>query len=105
MPNLTMSIPHQLPRPEARQRVERLIADLKQQYGGTVGRLEERWTGDRLDFTISAMGISVPGHVDVEDQAVKVEVVLPLALAMLAGGVRQTIEQEGRKMLGNRPPG
>jgi hypothetical protein len=49
------------------------------------------------------MGMSISGNLRVEDQAVILEVTLPWALATLAKTATQTIEQEGRKLLGNEP--
>src|SRR5262245_9134818 len=102
MRNMTLSIPHQLTRAEARQRVEQLVTQLKHQHGNLLGRAEETWTGDTLSFRAAPMGMSVSGQLFVEDQAVRVEVALPWALAMLAGNMRQSIEQEGRKLLAQR---
>jgi putative polyhydroxyalkanoate system protein len=102
MPNLTVSIPHQLTRQEARRRIESQIAQLQQQYASHLDHLEHRWTGDRLDFAAGVMGMSITGNLRVEDQAVILEVVLPWVLATLANTAKQTIEQEGRKLLGNK---
>jgi putative polyhydroxyalkanoate system protein len=99
MPNLTVSIPHQLSREEARRRVEELVADLLRDYGGMATRVQQSWSGDTLNFDVGAMGMSVSGHVDVEDQLVRLEAAIPFALAMLAGNMREKIEQEGRKLL------
>src|SRR4051794_21209050 len=101
MPNLTMSIPHQLSRAEARQRVGELVGQVQKLYGG-LGRVEERWEGDTMTFTHTVAGLLVTGKVFVEDQAVRLDVVLPMALALLAGGVKQKVEQEGRKLLARR---
>jgi putative polyhydroxyalkanoate system protein len=100
MPNLTVSIPHQLSRQEARRRVEELVANLQRQYGGMASRVEQNWTGDTMNFAVSAMGMSVTGEVVVADDVVRLDVALPFALAMLAGNVKQQIEEEGRKLLG-----
>lgn len=99
MPNLSVSIPHQLPRAEAKKRVEGLISQLKNDYGGDAAHVDESWAGDTLTFKVAAMGMSLAGQVAVEDQAVKVDVALPFMLAMLSGRVKQTIEEEGRKLL------
>ena len=100
MPNLTVSIPHQLSRVEAKERVETLLADLQRQYGGMASRATQSWDGDTMSFEVGAMGMSVSGKVFVEDVCVRLEVALPLALSMLAGSVKQRIEEEGRKLLG-----
>jgi len=98
MSNLTVSIPHQLSRVEAKQRVEQLIDQFRQQYGN-LGKIERRWDGDTLHFTLTAAGMSHTGQAFVEDQAVRVEIPLPWPLAMLAGNLKKQIEQEGRKLL------
>jgi hypothetical protein len=102
--NLNISIPHQLTRAEARRRAQSQVAQLKQQHGSALGHLQDTWTGDTMAFTLHAAGITITGHVFVEDQAVRVEVPLPWPLATLLGGLRQQIEQQGRKLL-EKPAG
>jgi len=103
MPNLTASIPHQLTRTEAKRRIQDQIAQLRGQYGTVLGSLQENWEGDTLHFAAGAMGQSIKGSVAVEDQAVQVNVELPWLLAQIAGGVKQQIEQQGRKLLSGPP--
>ncbi len=102
MSRLTVSIPHQLSREEARRRIQEQVAQLQAQHGSTLSRLEQRWTGDTLDFTVVALGQTVTGQVFVEDREVRLEVVLPWMLAMLANLARPKIEQQGRKLLESR---
>jgi putative polyhydroxyalkanoate system protein len=99
MPSINVSIPHQLSRPEAKRRVEEMVGQFQRDYGGRLGRLDERWNGDTLDFSFAAMGMTTSGHVYVEDQVVRLDVDLPWMLAMLAGRMKQEIEQKGRKLL------
>ena len=99
MPKLSISLPHQLDRAEARKRTQECIAQVRQQYGGTLGRVEERWNGDTLDFALVAMGTSISGQAHVEDQAVRLEIQLPWVLSMFAERIKQSIEQQGRKLL------
>lgn len=102
MPKLSVSIPHQLSRQEARSRVGQLVDQSRQQLDG-LGTLDERWDGDILNFKGSALGVSVTGAVHVEDQEVRLEVDLPWQLAMFSATVKQRIEQEGRKLLESKP--
>lgn len=97
MPNLTVSIPHQHTRVEAKRRVEDLVVQLQKQ--GTVTKVESRWTGDTMDFGFSAMAMAVSGQVFVEDNAVRVEIALPWVLSTLASGLKRRIEEEGHKLL------
>jgi hypothetical protein len=80
------------------------IDQLRRQHGGMLSRLEDRWTGDRLDFTVVALGATVTGQAFVEDQVVRLEVALPWLLAMLAGPVKHTLERQGRNLLESKQP-
>jgi putative polyhydroxyalkanoate system protein len=103
MQTLTASIPHRLTREEARRRIESEIATLRQQHGHLLHSLHESWTGDRLDFSMSALGQSIRGNLVVSDHAVNIEVELPWLLAMLAGPVKKRVEQEGQLLLSGPP--
>ena len=101
MQNLTLSIPHRLTRAEVKRRIQDEAAKLKGQYGAILGNIEERWTGDTMEFTLAVTGVTLSGHVYVEDQVVRLEMPVPWPLGILAGGVKKQIEQEGRKLLGS----
>jgi len=102
MANLTVSIPHQLTREEAKRRVGELVSQFQKQYGG-LGQVSQRCEGDTMHFTLAAAGMTTTGQVFVEDQAVRLDIPLPWPLRMLAAGIKQCIEQEGRKLLGPPP--
>jgi putative polyhydroxyalkanoate system protein len=103
MQNLTVTIPHQLSRAEARRRIDEGMREVRQQYGGMLSRLEDRWDGDTLSFTAAAMDQTVSGQIFVEGNQVRVEVALPWMLALLGGVARQHLEQRGHRLLGSRP--
>jgi putative polyhydroxyalkanoic acid system protein len=109
MPDMTASIPHQLTRSEAKQRIQDQIALVRQRHGGVVTSLQETWTGDRLQFSANAAGQSLSGHLTVDDQMVHLTVHLPWFLSILAGSIRHRLEAEGRQLLGRmeqeKPPG
>jgi putative polyhydroxyalkanoate system protein len=103
MPNLTMSIPHQLGRVEAKRRIEQYAAQMLQQYGHLLGQVTQRWNGDTLEFLLVSAGQSVTGQIIVEEQVVRVEIALPWIFTMLTGTVKQQVEQQGRLLLGHQP--
>lgn len=103
MPNLTVTIPHQLGRDEARRRIDEQATRLQSQHGGMLQRVEQRWEGDTMHFLLAAVGQSVTGTLRVAEQEVHLEVALPWMLAMLAGAVKAQIEKQGRDLLGHRP--
>ena len=96
---VTVSIPHALGRSEARRRIDEGFGDFSRHLGGGAGALSKSWTGDRLDFSLQAMGQAISGFLDVADDAVRVEVLLPGFLAMIAGKVKGTLQKEGQLLL------
>ena len=96
---ITINIPHELGRAEARRRIDEGFGRFSQQLGGAVGALDKRWDGDRLSFSLQAMGQAISGFVDVGDSAVKLELLLPNLLAMIAGKLKGQLQKEGQLML------
>jgi putative polyhydroxyalkanoate system protein len=103
MPNLTLSVPHQLGRAEAKRRIQEQLEQAQRQYGAVLSGVEQRWTGDHLDVTVRGGGQSVTAHADVEDSVVQVAIELPWMFALLAGPIKGAIEQQARRALGHNP--
>ena len=95
---LVVSIPHRLGREEA---VRRLKTGLGRAAASiTVMQVEEeRWSGDSMAFRIRAMGQVATGKVDVGDDQVRVEVVLPWLLQRFAEMAQATIKKRGQLLL------
>jgi hypothetical protein len=100
---LTINVPHQLSRAEVKRRLDEGLAQGEQQFGTFAAHVSRHWEGDTLHLTLSVAGQTVSGKALVEDRQVHIELVLPWMLGMLAGAVRQGIEQHGRKLLGHQP--
>jgi hypothetical protein len=96
---LVVSIPHRLGREEAVRR-------LKTGLGRAASSIpvmqveEERWSGDSMNFRIRALGQIASGQVDVADDHVKVQVVLPWLLQRFAEMAQATIRKRGQLLLG-----
>ena len=95
---LIVSIPHRLGREEAVRR-------LKTGLGRAAASIpvmqveEERWSGDSMSFRIRALGQIATGQVDVADDHVKVQVVLPWLLQRFAEMAQVTIRKRGQLLL------
>ncbi|TYO66850.1 polyhydroxyalkanoic acid synthase [Bradyrhizobium hipponense] len=95
---LVVSIPHRLGREEAARR-------LKTGLGRAAASIpvmqveEERWSGDTMNFRIRALGQTATGQVDVGDDSVRVEVVLPWLLQRFAEMAQATIRKRGQLLL------
>lgn len=98
---LVVSIPHRLGREEARRRLQAGLT----RAAASVPVLhvdEERWDGDRMIFRVRALGQAANGHVDVEDDHVRVEVTLPWLLQRFAEAAQSAIKSRGNLLLTKR---
>jgi len=97
---ITVSIPHQLGRAEARRRIETGFAKIAHLLpGGASGNHSERWDGDRLVFGVAAMGQTVAGVITVFDTAVTMEIELPGVLGLIASGLKDRLQKVGQLLL------
>jgi putative polyhydroxyalkanoate system protein len=96
---ITISIPHQLGRAEARRRIEGGLDQLTGQIPGGLGLRSPQWEGDRLTFGIQAMGQTAQGAVEVFDATVTIEIELPGMLGMLAGHLKGSLQRAGQLLL------
>lgn len=98
---VTVSIPHDLGRAEARRRIDEGVGRLIHQFAA-VGEVQRAWDGDTLRFSVTAMGQAISGLIEVAERDVRLEVMLPGFLAMIAGKVKGRIQKEGQILLEDR---
>jgi hypothetical protein len=96
---LVVSIPHQLGKDEAVRRLKSGLSKAQGNYGHLFTVQEETWTGDHLQFCISALGQVASGNITVADDHVRLEVLLPWLLAKVAEVIQPLIRREGLLML------
>jgi putative polyhydroxyalkanoate system protein len=96
---ITVNIPHELGRAEARRRIEEGFTRFSSQMGAAAGAFTKSWDGDRLNFALQAMGQAISGSIDVEDSSVRLEVLLPNLLALVAGKLKGRLQKEGQILL------
>ena len=95
---LVVSIPHSLGREEAMRRLKTGLT----RAASSVPVLsvdEERWEDNRMIFRVRALGQAAAGQVDVEDNHVRVEVVLPWLLQRFAEAAQTAIRNRGNLLL------
>jgi hypothetical protein len=98
---LIVSIPHQLGREEAIRRLRGGLTRAATSFP-VLKVDEERWDNDRMIFRVRAMGQAASGHVDVEDDHVRLEVTLPWLLQRFAEAAKNVISQRGNLLLTKR---
>ena len=96
---LSIRIPHQLGRAEARRRIEGGFPNIIGQLPGGGGTCVQRWDGDRLTFSVSGLGQTATGVVDVLEAAVTFEIELPGRVGMIAAGLKGRLQKAGQLLL------
>jgi hypothetical protein len=95
---VSVDVPHKLGREAARARIAGGIGKLADMFPGG-NMVEQRWEGDTLHFTLSAMGQTVASRLEVFEHHVHAEVDLPPMLALFAGKIREKLAKEAPKLL------
>ena len=98
---LVVSIPHRLGREEA---IRRLKAGLTRAATSipVLNVDEERWEDNRMVFRVRALGQVAAGHLDIEDDHVRLEVMLPWLLQRFAEAAQVAIRNRGKLLLTKR---
>jgi hypothetical protein len=96
---LVVSIPHRLGKDEAVRRLKSGLGNAQANYSHLFAVQEEIWTGDRLQFRVSALGQVARGTIDVADDHVNLQVFLPWLLAKVAEAIQPLVRKEGTLML------
>jgi hypothetical protein len=98
---LVVSLPHRLGREEATRRLKEGLT----RAAASVPVLkvdEERWEDNRMIFRVRALGQAASGHLDVEDDHVRLEVTLPWLLQRFAQVAQVAIRNRGNLLLTKR---
>jgi Putative polyhydroxyalkanoic acid system protein (PHA_gran_rgn) len=96
---LVVTIPHRLGQEEATTRLEAGLQAAGAKFGQLISVQEEVWTGNRLQFRLSALTQSVAGTIEVFEDHVRLEVILPWLLAAIAAKIQPLIQKEGTQLL------
>jgi hypothetical protein len=96
---LVITIPHRLGKQEALRRLQHGLGSAGSNFSHLFSIQEQTWTGDHLQFRVSALGQSANGTIDVADDSVRLEVFLPWLLAKLAETLQPLIRKEGTLLL------
>jgi hypothetical protein len=94
-----VSIPHQLGKEEATRRIKSGLAHVRSGFGAHLAAVEETWSAERCNFRVGILGQTARGTIDVADDTVRLELILPWMLALLAERAQRLITKEGQLML------
>lgn len=96
---LVVTISHTLGRAEAKRRLDAGLGHIRREVMPYVSTLDLAWQGDRLDFHVKAVGQTITGGVEIEEELVRIEIRLPWLLRLIGNNVVSRIRREGRQLL------
>lgn len=96
---IDVDLPHKLGRQEARRRIEGNFHKLRDHIPGGASHVEERWSGDRLNLTIHAMGQVAEAVIDVGEANVHCRIQLPGMLSLFAAPIEAMLKAKGGDLL------
>jgi hypothetical protein len=96
---VVVSISHKLGKEEALRRLKDGLGRAKNEFGHLVQIDREEWTDSRLSLDLKAMSQSIRGNIDVAENFVRIEVMLPWLLARMATSAQAMIQKQATLML------
>jgi hypothetical protein len=101
---LVVDLPHRLGAEEARRRIARGVGRI----GDHLPRgaeAEHAWEGDRLTLRVTAMAQQVTGSIEVREDTLRIELMLPAALSFLSRAIEAALRRKGTQMLEDKGGG
>lgn len=95
---ISVDLPHNLGAEEARRRIANGVGSLKDHIPGAAD-VRSAWNGDKLGLQIAALGQELDAQIGVHENFVRVEVVLPPALAFFGKAIEAGLRRGGALML------
>jgi len=96
---ISVDLPHRLGADEAKRRIDGGIGKLRDFIPGGGAEIRSAWTGDQLGLQVMAMGQEVNARLDVQERIVRVELLLPPALAFFGETVAAALRKSGASLL------
>jgi hypothetical protein len=100
---LTVSIPHRLGKEEAVRRLKGGMAHMATKLGALITIDQEVWEGDTLTFQMRGFGQSASGTINVFEDSIRIDVMLPWVLAKLGERFLPALKKETALLLEKKP--
>ena len=78
---------------QARQDLQGLRPNLLSRFGKDISGLEERWTGNVLSISFTALGQKIVGTLTLEEGWLMLDAKLPLAARLVEGRIKARIQE------------
>jgi hypothetical protein len=99
VPKSTVTVPHQLGKQEALERIKSILVKAKEQYGDRLTDLQENWNENGGTFSFRAMGFKISGSLKVTDTDVEITGDYPFAALPFKGTIEATLRERAERLL------
>jgi len=96
---VTIVVSHRLGKAEAIARIKEGFARTHGRLGPMIAMEQETWEGDTLRFRMRALGQTAAGTIEVQEDALRIEVSLPWLLAKAAKRLLPILRKETTLLL------
>jgi hypothetical protein len=97
---MRVTLPHSLSREEVRRRMRAHADEIAGFFPPGLASVTTDWPSeDRMAITAVVVGQTIPGGVEVRDDAVVIEMQLPLLLGVMKGPLEAAVRKEGGRLL------
>jgi hypothetical protein len=100
---LTVSVPHRLGKEEAVRRLKGGMSQMASRLGALITVEQEVWSGDTLTFQMRGLGQSASGTIEVFEDSIRIDVMLPWFLAKLGERLLPALKKEATLLLEKKP--
>lgn len=95
---ISVDLPHQLGKEEARRRIGDNIHKLESHIPGGAN-VASRWEGDTLKLDVTAMNQTIAAEIEVQETKVGCRITLPGMLSFFAAPIEAMLKQKGSDLL------
>ena len=99
MPNVKISIEHNLNKDDAKERIKNLLINLKEKFNDKISNVDENWNEYNSEFSFSIMGLPIKGKLLVDSDLVSLDSKIPIAALPFKKTIESTIRTEAEKLL------
>src|SRR4051794_4653124 len=99
MPQMKLSVSHDLGTEEAKRRIAKLITDTKEHFGSMISDVKESWSGNTDEVSFRAVGFAISGQIHVEPTVVRIEIDFPFAALPFRSRVENEILTHAKTLL------
>ncbi len=97
---MEVTVNHTKNKEEALTLMKNFLSQLKAEHGDKVSDLTENWDGNSGDYSCKFNGITLNGHIDINDDNVKVSGKLPFFAMPFKSTIENLIKQSVEQTLG-----